>query len=212
MSHRYINTLASSEVNSCVIKFSACCSHTHHLMLWCCSLLGAAAPTTGLTLGRFLFLQYFWTKIFEKSLKTVYNIDFYIYFLSGTPATSAASTGFSLAFNKPTASAIPFSLTTTATTSSSAPAGAGLTFGSVLTSTAPQQPAASGFTLGLGSTTTTTPALTGSSLGGGLFSSTVSTGEMQTAGLSLSTHKQYRPNLTQGALTTLQQNVVIRLF
>ncbi|XP_041817450.1 nucleoporin p58/p45 isoform X1 [Chelmon rostratus] len=98
----------------------------------------------------------------------------------GTPATSAASTGFSLAFNKPTASAIPFSLTTTATTSSSAPAGAGLTFGSVLTSTAPQQPAASGFTLGLGSTTTTTPALTGSSLGGGLFSSTVSTGLGQT--------------------------------
>ncbi|XP_076617579.1 nucleoporin p58/p45 isoform X2 [Chaetodon auriga] len=94
----------------------------------------------------------------------------------GTPATSAASTGFSLAFNKPTASAIPFSLTTATTTSSSAPAGAGLTFGSVLTSTAPQQPPAAGFTLGLGGATTTTAALTGSSLGGGLFSSTVSTG------------------------------------
>nr|XP_046226628.1 nucleoporin p58/p45 isoform X2 [Scatophagus argus] len=93
----------------------------------------------------------------------------------GTPATSA-STGFSLAFNKPTASATPFSLTTTATTSSSAPAGTGLSFGSVLTSTAPQQPAATGFTLGLGGTTTTTAALTGPSLGGSLFSSGTSTG------------------------------------
>ncbi|CAF94428.1 unnamed protein product, partial [Tetraodon nigroviridis] len=91
----------------------------------------------------------------------------------GTPASSAASTGCNFAFNKPTASATPFSLTTVATTSSSAPAGAGLTFGSVLTATAPQQPAASGFTLGgLGGTATTTVP----SLGGGLFSTTASTG------------------------------------
>uniref|UniRef100_A0A3P8RN29 Nucleoporin 58 n=1 Tax=Amphiprion percula TaxID=161767 RepID=A0A3P8RN29_AMPPE len=96
----------------------------------------------------------------------------------GAPATTA-TTGFSLAFNKPTASATPFSLTTT-TTSSTVPAGAGLTFGSVLTSTAPQQPAAAGFTLGLGGTTTTTAAAAGPSLGGGLFSNTVSTGLGQT--------------------------------
>uniref|UniRef100_H3CJM7 Nucleoporin 58 n=1 Tax=Tetraodon nigroviridis TaxID=99883 RepID=H3CJM7_TETNG len=95
----------------------------------------------------------------------------------GTPASSAASTGCNFAFNKPTASATPFSLTTVATTSSSAPAGAGLTFGSVLTATAPQQPAASGFTLGgLGGTATTTVP----SLGGGLFSTTASTGLGQT--------------------------------
>lgn len=98
----------------------------------------------------------------------------------GAPATSSATTGFGLAFNKPTASATPFSLTTTSTTSSSAPAGAGLTFGSVLTSTAPQQPAAAGFTLGLGGTTTTTVSSTGLSLGGGLFSNTASTGLGQT--------------------------------
>uniref|UniRef100_A0A3B4Z857 Nucleoporin 58 n=1 Tax=Stegastes partitus TaxID=144197 RepID=A0A3B4Z857_9TELE len=98
--------------------------------------------------------------------------------LAGAPATTA-TTGFSLAFNKPTASATPFSLTTT-TTSSTAPPGAGLTFGSVLTSTAPQQPAATGFTLGLGSSTTTTAAVPGPSLGGSLFSSNVSTGLGQT--------------------------------
>lgn len=97
----------------------------------------------------------------------------------GAPASTAASTGFSLAFNKPTASATPFSLTTTSTTSS-APAGAGLSFGSVLTSTAPQQPAAAGFTLGLGGSTTTAAA-TVPSLGGGLFSNTVSAGLGQTA-------------------------------
>ncbi|CAN9506144.1 unnamed protein product [Ophioblennius macclurei] len=107
----------------------------------------------------------------------------------GAPATAAATTGFSLAFNKPTASATPFSLTTS-TTSSAAPPGAGLTFGSVLTSTAPQQPAASGFTLGLGGTTTTAAASTIPSCGG-LFSSTVATGLGQAplgggAGLTLS--------------------------
>lgn len=87
---------------------------------------------------------------------------------SSASATTASSTGFSLAFNKPTASATPFSLTTTTTTTTtpmSAPSGAGLSFGSILTSTAPQQPAATGFTLGLGATTTTTAASTGPSIG-----------------------------------------------
>ncbi|XP_069007633.1 nucleoporin p58/p45 isoform X3 [Embiotoca jacksoni] len=97
----------------------------------------------------------------------------------GAPATTAATAGFSLAFNKPTASATPFSLTTV-TTSSAAPAGAGLTFGSVLTSTAPQQLPSAGFTLGLGGTTTTTAASTVPSLGGGLFSNTLSAGLGQT--------------------------------
>ncbi|XP_005722523.1 nucleoporin p58/p45 isoform X2 [Pundamilia nyererei] len=98
----------------------------------------------------------------------------------GAPANTAATTGFSLAFNKPTASATPFSLTATST-SSTAAAGTGLTFGSVLTSTAPQQPTATGFALGLGgTTTTTTAALTGPSLGSSLFSSTVPTGLSQT--------------------------------
>ncbi|TDG97170.1 hypothetical protein EPR50_G00223170 [Perca flavescens] len=98
----------------------------------------------------------------------------------GAPATTAASTGFSLAFNKPTASATPFSLTTTSI-SSSAPAGAGLSFGSVLTSVAPQQPASAGFSLGLGGTTSTTAATsTGPSLGGSLFANTLSAGLGQT--------------------------------
>ncbi|XP_077951898.1 nucleoporin p58/p45 isoform X3 [Gasterosteus aculeatus] len=95
----------------------------------------------------------------------------------GAPAATAASTGFSLPFTKPTGSAAPFSLTT-APTSSAAPAGAGLSFGSVLTGTAAQQPAA-GFSLGLGSTMTTAAA-TGQSLGGSLFSNTLSTGLGQT--------------------------------
>lgn len=99
-----------------------------------------------------------------------------------TPTTTAATsvgTGFSLAFNKPTASATPFSLTTAATTSTAATAGAGLTFGSILTSNAPQQPAAAatGFSFG---TTTTTSASTVPSLGAGLFSNTASTGLGQT--------------------------------
>ncbi|XP_077410532.1 nucleoporin p58/p45 isoform X2 [Vanacampus margaritifer] len=97
----------------------------------------------------------------------------------GAPASTPASTGFSLAFNKPTGSAAPFSLTAAAT-SSSAPTGTGLTFGSVLTATAPQQPAATGFALGLGSTTTTASVATVPSLGGGLFSNTVATGLGQT--------------------------------
>uniref|UniRef100_A0A3Q4AP63 Uncharacterized protein n=1 Tax=Mola mola TaxID=94237 RepID=A0A3Q4AP63_MOLML len=125
----------------------------------------AAAPNTSTTpslgLGGSLFAQ-----------KPVGGFSFN----TPTSTSSGQSTGFSLAFNKPTASATPFSLTTTATTSSSAPLGAGLTFGSVLTSTAPQQPAASCFRLGLGGITTTTAALTGPSLGGSLFSNTASTG------------------------------------
>uniref|UniRef100_A0A8C5N8U4 Nucleoporin 58 n=1 Tax=Gouania willdenowi TaxID=441366 RepID=A0A8C5N8U4_GOUWI len=100
----------------------------------------------------------------------------------GAPATTSVATGFSLPFNKPTASATPFSITAP-TASSTAPVGAGLTFGSVLTSTAPQQPAATGFPLGLGTTSTTTTAFPVPSLGGGLFSSHVSTGLGQTAGL-----------------------------
>ncbi|XP_034717926.1 nucleoporin p58/p45 isoform X2 [Etheostoma cragini] len=99
----------------------------------------------------------------------------------GAPSTTAASTGFSLAFNKPTASATPFSLTTTSI-SSSAPAGAGLSFGSVLTSMAPQQPASAGFSLGLGGTTSTTAATSaGPSLGGSLFANTLSAGLGQTS-------------------------------
>ncbi|KAM4718843.1 nucleoporin p58/p45 isoform 4-T4 [Anableps anableps] len=105
----------------------------------------------------------------------------------GAPATTSAATGFSLAFNKPTASATPFSLTTTTTSST---AGPGLSFGSILTSTAPQQPSATGFTLGLGGTTTSTAASTVPSLGTSLFSSTGTAGLGQTtlgggAGLTL---------------------------
>ncbi|XP_061613704.1 nucleoporin p58/p45 isoform X2 [Phyllopteryx taeniolatus] len=94
----------------------------------------------------------------------------------GAPASTTASPGFSIAFNKPTGSAAPFSLTAATTSSASVPTGAGLTFGSVLTSTAPQQPTATGFTLGLSGTTTTAAVPTVPSLGTGLFSSTVATG------------------------------------
>ncbi|XP_007547973.1 nucleoporin p58/p45 isoform X2 [Poecilia formosa] len=96
----------------------------------------------------------------------------------GAPATTSAATGFSLAFNKPTASATPFSLTTT----TSSTTGAGLSFGSILTSTAPQQPSATGFTLGLGGTTGSSAASIVPSLGGGLFSSTGTSGLGQTLG------------------------------
>uniref|UniRef100_A0A8C6TII3 Nucleoporin 58 n=1 Tax=Neogobius melanostomus TaxID=47308 RepID=A0A8C6TII3_9GOBI len=131
------------------------------------TVLGTAAPaasTTGtpsLGLGGSLFGQ-----------KPTGGLSF------NTPATSTAATmsvgtGFSHPFNKPTASATPFSLTTTPTTSTAAPAGAGLSFGSILTSTAPQQPALTGFSFG---TTTTTAASTVPSLGRGLFSNTPLTG------------------------------------
>uniref|UniRef100_A0A3Q3A964 Nucleoporin 58 n=1 Tax=Kryptolebias marmoratus TaxID=37003 RepID=A0A3Q3A964_KRYMA len=95
----------------------------------------------------------------------------------GAPATTSATPSFSLSFNKPTASATPFSLTTS---TSSSTVGAGLTFGSVLTSTAPQQPAAAGFTLGLGGTTISTAVPTVPSLGTSLFSNTGATGLGQT--------------------------------
>nr|XP_061821532.1 nucleoporin p58/p45-like isoform X5 [Nerophis lumbriciformis] len=94
----------------------------------------------------------------------------------GAPgSTTTAPAGFSMSFNKPTGSAAPFSLNAAAATSTSVPTGAGLTFSSVLTSTAPQQPAATSFMLGLGGTTTTTAAATVPSLGGSLFSSTAVT-------------------------------------
>ncbi|NXT47274.1 NUP58 protein, partial [Pluvianellus socialis] len=83
-------------------------------------------------------------------------------FLLGTPATtSAATTGFSLGFNKPAGSATPFALPVTSTSAG------GLSLSSALTST----PAAgtTGFTLNLGGTTApTTTASTGLSLGGAL--------------------------------------------
>ncbi|XP_056289595.1 nucleoporin p58/p45 isoform X1 [Pseudoliparis swirei] len=95
----------------------------------------------------------------------------------GAPAATGVATGFSMPFNKPTASATPFSLTTSST-SSAAPAG--LSFGSVLTATAPQQPAVA-FNLGLGSTIMTAAAAsTVPSLGGSLFSNTLSSGLGQT--------------------------------
>ncbi|XP_023805892.1 nucleoporin p58/p45 isoform X1 [Oryzias latipes] len=97
--------------------------------------------------------------------------------LGGAPASTAATTGFSLAFSKPTASASPFSLTTSTASST---VGTGLSFGSILTSTAPQQPAATTFSLGLGGSTASTAASTVPSLGGSLFSSSVSTGLGQT--------------------------------
>lgn len=98
----------------------------------------------------------------------------------GTPATTAAA-GFSLALNpnKPMASATPFSLTA-APAASATTASAGLTLGSVLTSTAPQQPAATGFALGLGGTTATTASLAAPTLGSSLFASAAPTGLGQT--------------------------------
>uniref|UniRef100_A0A8C2I789 Nucleoporin 58 n=1 Tax=Cyprinus carpio TaxID=7962 RepID=A0A8C2I789_CYPCA len=113
---------------------------------------GAAASTTGLTLG---------------SLTT----------------STAASTGFSLGFGKPAASATPFSLTTT----TSAAPGTGLTLGSVLTSTAPQT-SSTGFSLNLGGAATTSSApASGFSFGSSLFSNPSLTGLGQsTLGGSLS--------------------------
>ncbi|XP_014037158.1 nucleoporin p58/p45 isoform X2 [Salmo salar] len=95
---------------------------------------------------------------------------------SGAPAASTAPTmGFSMAFNKPSASAQPFSLTA----ASSAPSGAGLTLGSVLTSTAPQQ-GATGFALNLGGVAASTAPSTGLSLGSSMFSNMNPTGLAQT--------------------------------
>ncbi|XP_041736130.1 nucleoporin p58/p45 isoform X1 [Coregonus clupeaformis] len=93
-------------------------------------------------------------------------------FTLGVPATSTApTTGFSMAFNKPSASAQPFSLTAAA----SAPTGAGLTLGSVLTSTTPHQ-GATGFALNLGGVAASTAPSTGLSLGSSMFSNMAPTG------------------------------------
>ena len=120
-------------------------------------------------------------------MKSGYNLAFCAYFLSGVPAATGVATGFSLAFNKPTASATPFSLTTS--TPLAAPGVAGLSFGSVLTATAPQQPAAFGLGLG-GAAIATAASLTGQTLGGSLFANTLASGEMQHT-LSLSNIKYY---------------------
>ncbi|KAG7260914.1 hypothetical protein CRUP_031910 [Coryphaenoides rupestris] len=97
---------------------------------------------------------------------------------AGAPATTAVTTGFSLAFNKPAASAAPFSLT--AANTSAAPATTGLMLGSMLGSTAPQQqqqqPALTGFGLGLGGITASSAAPMGLSLGSSLFANTGATG------------------------------------
>uniref|UniRef100_A0A4X2LZY3 Nucleoporin 58 n=1 Tax=Vombatus ursinus TaxID=29139 RepID=A0A4X2LZY3_VOMUR len=81
---------------------------------------------------------------------------------TGTPATtSATTTGFSLGFSKPAASATPFALPITST--SSGP----LSLSSALTST--PAAASTGFSLNLGATpATTTTSSTGLSLGGSL--------------------------------------------
>ncbi|XP_068123073.1 nucleoporin p58/p45 isoform X2 [Hyperolius riggenbachi] len=83
------------------------------------------------------------------------------------PATTTASSGFSLNFGKPAGSATPFSLTTTPTTTSST----GLSLASALTS-APA--AGTGFSLNLNSAPATNTASTGLSLGltGSLFQNT----------------------------------------
>ncbi|XP_067234109.1 nucleoporin p58/p45 isoform X3 [Chanodichthys erythropterus] len=92
--------------------------------------------------------------------------------LGSLTTSTAGSTGFSLGFGKPAASAAPFSLTTT----TSAPAGTGLTLGSVLTSTAPQT-SSTGFSLNLGggATTSSAPA-PGFSFSSSLFSNPTLTG------------------------------------
>uniref|UniRef100_A0A8D3BBL8 Nucleoporin 58 n=1 Tax=Scophthalmus maximus TaxID=52904 RepID=A0A8D3BBL8_SCOMX len=175
MSHRCkTNPPASGKVKSCVMSGNLSYVVVLFLSRLCC--------THRRPYIRYVCVSEMRSKILDS--QRGYNPNLCLYFLPGAPATAVAPSGFSLAFNKPTASATPFSLTTTAT-SSSAPAGAGLTFGSVLTSTASQQPAATAFTLGLGATTTATAAPTIPSLGGGLFSNTLSTGEMQTDSLSV---------------------------
>ncbi|XP_055039028.2 nucleoporin p58/p45 isoform X2 [Misgurnus anguillicaudatus] len=92
--------------------------------------------------------------------------------LGSLTTSTPSTTGFSLAFGKPAASATPFSMTTT----TSAPTGAGLTLGSVLTSTAPQT-SSTGFSLNLGATATTSSAPgSGFSFGSSLFSNPAATG------------------------------------
>ncbi|NWW77427.1 NUP58 protein, partial [Climacteris rufus] len=144
--------------------------------------LFGSKSTTGFTLGS--------TSTGRKKTLSVASITGFG-FLLGTPATtSAATTGFSLGFNKPAGSATPFALPVTSTSAS------GLSLSSALTST----PAAgtTGFTLNLGGTTApTTTASTGLSLGGALAglggslfqsTSTAATGLGQNAlGLTLGT-------------------------
>ncbi|NXY59528.1 NUP58 protein, partial [Callaeas wilsoni] len=112
--------------------------------------LFGSKSTTGFTLGS--------TSTGRKEFLVITGFGF----LLGTPATtSAATTGFSLGFNKPAGSATPFALPVTSTSAG------GLSLSSALTST----PAAgtTGFTLNLGGTTApTTTASTGLSLGGAL--------------------------------------------
>uniref|UniRef100_A0A4W5JH09 Uncharacterized protein n=1 Tax=Hucho hucho TaxID=62062 RepID=A0A4W5JH09_9TELE len=121
---------------------------------------GAASTTSSLGLGGSLFAQ-------KPTGGFSFNTP-----ASGAPAASTApTTGFSMAFNKPSASAQPFSLPA----ASSAPSGAGLTLGSILTSTAPQQ-GATGFALNLGGVAASTAPSTGLSLGSCLFSNMTPTG------------------------------------
>ncbi|NWW06655.1 NUP58 protein, partial [Oreocharis arfaki] len=141
--------------------------------------LFGSKSTTGFTLGS--------TSTGRKEFLVVTGFGF----LLGTPATtSAATTGFSLGFNKPAGSATPFALPVTSTSAG------GLSLSSALTST----PAAgtTGFTLNLGGTTApTTTASSGLSLGGALAglggslfqnTSTAATGLGQNAlGLTLGT-------------------------
>ncbi|NWU81996.1 NUP58 protein, partial [Onychorhynchus coronatus] len=141
--------------------------------------LFGSKSTTGFTLGS--------TSTGRKEFLVIIGFGF----LLGTPATtSAATTGFSLGFNKPAGSATPFALPVTSTSVG------GLSLSSALTST----PAAgtTGFTLNLGGTTApTTTASTGLSLGGALAglggslfqnTSTAATGLGQNAlGLTLGT-------------------------
>ncbi|KAF1673015.1 NUP58 protein, partial [Pygoscelis papua] len=111
--------------------------------------LFGSKPTTGFTLGG--------TSTGRKN-----SLIIVLGFLLGTPATtSAATTGFSLGFNKPAGSATPFALPATSTSAG------GLSLSSALTST--PAPGTTGFTLNLGGTTApTTTASTGLSLGGAL--------------------------------------------
>ncbi|NWQ66467.1 NUP58 protein, partial [Neopipo cinnamomea] len=141
--------------------------------------LFGSKSTTGFTLGS--------TSTGRKEFLVIIGFGF----LLGTPATtSAATTGFSLGFNKPAGSATPFALPVTSTSVG------GLSLSSALTST----PVAgtTGFTLNLGGTTApTTTASTGLSLGGALAglggslfqnTSTAATGLGQNAlGLTLGT-------------------------
>ncbi|NXJ59086.1 NUP58 protein, partial [Rostratula benghalensis] len=126
--------------------------------------LFGSKPTTGFTLGgtstgrktsSFILKK-------KKKKKPIVTLIIVFGFPLGTPATtSAATTGFSLGFNKPAGSATPFALPVTSTSAS------GLSLSSALTST----PAAgtTGFTLNLGGTAApTTTASTGLSLGGAL--------------------------------------------